>query len=421
MRILYFASGILVFVFWIHSGIRGVESEEEIPDYAKKQVLVWKGDITGIYENGEWIQIRIYRNFRLPQTPRSQEDFRKEILSQSWKIYGKNGILGEFQPTDLIWERKSRKPNRENEEWEAKLWGQVLMPGGISRLHLGAYIARFREEDSYLEPHHFFGKKSAPFPRRYIHPKDGKEMVLVDRGSFLYGQGTNSMEASFNPEYYRPKLGNLAELEPFYIDKYEVTNQEYARYLRETNSKPPLHWRGGRFPEGEEDYPVDYLSYEEVQGYANWAGKRIPTEWEWEKAARGPGVAIYQNRDETLSYSVNAIPYPFGSSYDSYLCNTQESGIGRSIQVYDLPAKGESPYGVVGMCGNVAEWTSSWYDKYPGQPYELKGYGKFYKVIRGGSYRDTAWEARVYHRSYGGIPNLREDRRAGFRLVKDIR
>jgi formylglycine-generating enzyme required for sulfatase activity len=103
------------------------------------------------------------------------------------------------------------------------------------------------------------------------------------------------------------------------------------------------------------------------------------------------------------------------------LCNTNESGIRDTVSVYKLPSTSASPYGIIGMCGNVAEWTNSWYSAYPLQPFVLKGYGKVYKVIRGGSYLDDSRNAKSFHRSYGGNPNLREDKKAGFRLVVDYR
>lgn len=404
---------LLIFFHTIHS---------ETTEFELKPIILWKGEIIGVYENQKLLKIQIYRNYKLPKTPKSQEEFRNFFFSQKWKIYYPNGLeWGEFQPRDLIWLKTSQFPDKKDETWEAKIWGETIPYQNDSHLPVGSYIAHIQMEPAYVEPHSFFGKKGTPLPKRIIHEKDGKEMVLVDRGVFLYGQGIVSTDPSFHPEYYRPGMDNLPDLEPYYIDKYEVTNGEYARYIKETNSKPPQHWKNGKYPEGEEHYPVDYLSYEEVQGYAKWAGKRLPTEWEWEKAARGPGVEIYTDRQERPIFYIRAIRYPFGDEYNPEYCNTLESGKGRTISVYELPTKSASPYGAIGMCGNVAEWTSSWYDKYPGQPYELNGYGKFFKVIRGGSYRDSAQEGLVYHRSYGGIPNLKEDKKAGFRLVKEIR
>ncbi|MDF3820918.1 SUMF1/EgtB/PvdO family nonheme iron enzyme, partial [Leptospira sp. 96542] len=129
----------------------------------------------------------------------------------------------------------------------------------------------------------------------------------------------------------------------------------------------------------------------------------------------------YTNRDETLGYQIIATKYPFGDDYDSLYCNTRESKIGKTVSVYELSTEGNSPYGAAGMCGNAPEWTSSFYELYPGHHIKSFSFGKIYKVVRGGSYAESAKNASTVARSYGGIPNLAEDRRAGFRLVMDYR
>lgn len=416
---------LLLGTLWFQFSVLAQDSplEEELTrDLAIRDILEWKGEIQGVYERRTQLKILITRNHSLPSKKLNRDTLRKEILSQPWIVYQNQNKkeLAIFHPKEVVWE-KIITQKKKSDNYQAVLWGELRAKDkkSLSLVAAGSYIAKYREEYAYLEPHNFFQKKASTLPKKIIYPKDGKEMQLVDRGIFLYGQGMDSTEASFNPEFFTPNMGNLKEVNPFYMDKYEVTNTEYQFYLKETNSKPPLHWINGKYPEGQGDHPVDFLTYIEVEGYARWSGKRIPTEWEWEKAARGTGVDIYQNRDETLSYYMQTISYPFGEKYDPGLCNTVESGIGRTESVYDLPTLGASSYGIIGLCGNVPEWTSSWFESYPGQPFTLRGYGKMYKVVRGGSYRDDHRTSRVYHRSYGGIPNLKEDRRAGFRLVKD--
>lgn len=392
-------------------------------DLAIRKVLVWKGEITGIYDRKTQLKIMIHRNQSIPYSLPDRNSLKKEILSQQWTVYQKKTKkeLAVFYPRDLIWE-KNLKQSKEN-AYTVSIWGELVATDqkSLSLIISGSYIAKYKEEKSFIEPNEYFLKNKKSLPKKIKHSKDRKEMLLVDRGIFLYGQGTDSTEASFNSEFFQPNLGNLIEIAPFYMDKYEVTNEEYNLYLKETNSKPPAHWENGIIPEGKESHPVNFLSYKEVQGYANWSGKRIPTELEWEKAARGAGVEIYQNRDETLSYYIQTISYPFGNEFDAKLCNTFESGINSTVSVYEIPTSSASPYGIIGMCGNVAEWTNSFYTAYSNQPFTLKGYGKVYKVIRGGSYLENSQNARVFHRSYGGNPNLLEDRRAGFRLITDYK
>lgn len=101
-------------------------------------------------------------------------------------------------------------------------------------------------------------------------------------------------------------------------------------------------------------------------------------------------------------------------------CNTSESKIKDTISVYELSTKGASSYGVIGMCGNAAEWTSSWYLPYHGHEISNPSFGKIFKVIRGGSFFEEKKKASSYYRNFGGKPNLISDRRAGFRLVKDF-
>lgn len=413
-----------IFFIPIQSILTQDKAEDDLStDLAIKQVLVWKGEITGIYERKTQLKIQIYRNQKLPQSLPDRDALRSEILSQNWKVFQKKtkSELAVFYPRELVWEKQLRK-NSEN-AYSAIVWGELVATDQLllGLIVAGSYIAKFKDEKVFIEPNDYFAKKPNSPVSRIIHSKDRKEMLLVSRGLFLYGQGIDSTESSFHPQYFQPNLGNLIEVAPFYMDRYEVTNEEYNQYLKETNSNPPAHWEMGKMPEGREDHPVNFLTYKEVEGYAKWSGKRIPTEWEWEKAARGMGIEIYQNKDETLSYYIQAIQFPHGNDFDAKLCNTNESGIRDTVSVYKLPSTSASPYGIIGMCGNVAEWTNSWYSAYPLQPFVLKGYGKVYKVIRGGSYLDDSRNAKSFHRSYGGNPNLREDKKAGFRLVVDYR
>lgn len=398
----------------------------EESDPALRKILIWKGEIQGVYERRTRLKIAIYRNHSLPKSQSEMEAWRQEILSQDWEVFqkGTDKILASFKPREVVWEAfsKPKGSKKEPKLFQATIWGDLYATDQktLSLVGNGSYIAKYKEEAAYVEPHNFFGKPKTPLPKRILHPVDRKEMLLVERGVFLYGQGIDSTESSYHLDYFQPNMGNLKEIAPFYMDKYEVTNSEYALYLQKTNSKPPAHWIGGKFPVGEESHPVNFLTYSEVEGYAKWSGKRIPTEWEWEKAARGVGVEIVENKNETLSYYIQAITYPHGDLYDAKFCNTIESGIGKTQSIYDLPKESASPYGILGMCGNVAEWTSSWYESYPNQPFLQRNYGKIYKVIRGGSYLEDSKVARVFHRSFGGNPNLMQDRKAGFRLVKDL-
>lgn len=170
-------------------------------------------------------------------------------------------------------------------------------------------------------------------------------MVLIPAGKFPYGEDNEEIE-----------------LPAFYLDRYEVSQAEYARflrYVRETGdharcnpreppnkNHTPLNW--GRPDITDPSYPVVGLDYWDVCAYAGWVGKRLPTEQEWEKAARG----------------AEGRPYPWGDVWDDRLCNWGPSpGKPRTLVAVDAMPEGQSPYGCFHMLGNAAEWTASFIDE----------------------------------------------------------
>jgi formylglycine-generating enzyme required for sulfatase activity len=141
-------------------------------------------------------------------------------------------------------------------------------------------------------------------------------------------------------------------LDTFEIAKYPVTNSQYACFVAVVNRKPPSHWGGTTPPEGLRTHPVVYVSWEDAAAFCAWLGEqekatiRLPTEAEWEKAARG----------------TDGRKYPWGNNFDETLCNMGETGIGGTSPVGIFPA-GESPYEVAEMAGNVWEWVHDRYDR----------------------------------------------------------
>jgi serine/threonine-protein kinase len=163
-----------------------------------------------------------------------------------------------------------------------------------------------------------------------VWEKDGKEMVRVPAGEFLYSDDKQKKE-----------------LPEFWIDKTPVTNAEFARFVAETGHPAPQHWGEAIPPKEIETHPVVYVSWKDAVDYAEWAGKRLPTEEEWEKAARGADGRKYPWGDET--------PTP-------ELCNFKQNE-GGTTPVGKYSPQGDSPYGCVDMSGNVWEWTATDYDK----------------------------------------------------------
>jgi len=164
-------------------------------------------------------------------------------------------------------------------------------------------------------------------------------MVLIPAGEFMMGSADDDIQAEGDELPQR-----VIALPDFYIDQFEVTNVEYKRFLDATGYPAPPQWQEGRYREDDDFDPVVNVTWWDATAYARWAGKRLPTEEEWEKAARGP----------------NGRRFPWGDEYDSHLANS-----GRSLVPANAYIEGASPYGVVNMAGNAAEWTATPYEPYP--------------------------------------------------------
>jgi formylglycine-generating enzyme required for sulfatase activity len=178
------------------------------------------------------------------------------------------------------------------------------------------------------------------------------EMVFIPAGEFEMGSSEEEVQALAEEYGVHPSLFAIETprrkvyVKSFLIDRYPVTNAEYAQFLEATKRSAPWTWPGGKYPAGEDDYPVTGVSWEEAAAYAAWAGKRLPTAEEWEKAARGTDGRVY----------------PWGNDWREDACWTDAAdcpqALARTTPVGAFPA-GASPYGVMDMCGNVAEWTAT--------------------------------------------------------------
>ncbi len=212
-----------------------------------------------------------------------------------------------------------------------------------------------------------------------ISPVDKKEMVLIPAGEFI--MGTNKTD----PENTQQKIGTVKPLfldqhperkvflGDYYIDRYEVTNAEYKVYMDDTKYPDfPAHWVDGTYPEGMGDHPITNVIWQEALAYALWAGKRLPTEAQWEKAARGP----------------NGLEYPWGNEYVKGKANVGIEGEKTTVPVGSKP-EDISPYNVYDMAGNVMEWTLDWYEAYPGNTHKDKRFGKSMKVLRGNGFQKS--------------------------------
>lgn len=174
------------------------------------------------------------------------------------------------------------------------------------------------------------------------------EMVRIPAGRFIMGTSAEEAERLAREYGYHPSwLGGETparevDLPAFEIDKYPVTNREFRTFCAATGYAPRPHWGGPEPPEAIRDHPVTFVSVVDAQAYADWAGKRLPTEAQWEKAARGTDGRLF----------------PWGSKFDPEACqwnrvHTPEGPGTASVRAHP---GGASPYGVMDMVGNVAEW-----------------------------------------------------------------
>ncbi len=242
------------------------------------------------------------------------------------------------------------------------------------------------------------------------------EWVLVPAGEFEMGTEGPPAEPDEAPKH-------RVHLDAFYIGKYEVTNGNYAVFVKSTGHAPPVSpdnpeplfnlWRGGTMLPGVEDLPVINVSWEDAAAYCKWAGGRLPTEAEWEKAARG----------------TDGRTYPWGN--DPVTGNRTNYGIAEvtfwegptTLAKKDQYEFGKSPYGAYEMAGNVWEWVQDWYDPeyYKNSPAKNPtgpASGQF-KVKRGGSWQNAPDKLRSTNRSKQ--PPADKRTYIGIRCAKDAK
>jgi formylglycine-generating enzyme required for sulfatase activity len=186
-------------------------------------------------------------------------------------------------------------------------------------------------------------------------------------------------------------------VDAFYMDKYEVTQAEYSRFIEATGAAKPWYWQEGKLVEGQQKFPIHHVMWEEAAAYCRWTGKRLPTEAEWERAARG-GLDRKRN--------------PWGDDGGrGRVAAPPQRQLG-PVEVGSVPA--QNAYGLFDIIGNVWEWTSDWYDRdyYASSPYhnpQGPPDGN-YRVIRG---------SQVHFRNYSD-PDYRTSI-IGFRCVQNVK
>ncbi len=224
------------------------------------------------------------------------------------------------------------------------------------------------------------------------------DMVLIPAGSFTMGQDGS-----------KPKNGpaHSVELPDYEIDRFEVTNEEFAWFIEQTGfvsyaeENSTKNWRDAA--EGKGNHPVVYVTWNDAVAYCEWAGKRLPTEAEWEKAARGD----------------DGRAYPWGNDFVPDAGNFYEGGIRGTTAVGSF-GTGASPYEVYDMAGNVREWVEDYFLAYEGAAADADPYfGEENRVNRGGGWFDgeDGEVVTTYNRN-AGPPDTSANDDIGFRCVR---
>ncbi len=241
--------------------------------------------------------------------------------------------------------------------------------------------------------------------------KDEAPMIVIPAGEFV--MGTDDGRSNERPEH-------KVWLPAYAIDTFEVTMGRYSRFLDATGHEAPPLWdyeAAGKVPER----PAVGMTWEGAHAYCKWAGKRLPTEAEWEKAARGTDGRRYPWGH--MQPFVDIANYNRGVwvSYEITLVDVHTGIKGMSIR-HGLKEGGRSPYGLYHMSGNVAEWVADWYDReYYGKSPEKQPKGPAEgekRAIRGGSWSDTPVAIRTTSR-VSAEPGY-QDQTLGVRCAMDI-
>jgi len=226
-------------------------------------------------------------------------------------------------------------------------------------------------------------------------------MVYIPAGQFLFGTDQKDTTGDLlsmgvpKPLYEDEHPLQKPFLKGYYIDRYEVTHSRYKIFVDDLGYVTPEYWENGIYPPGQDNHPVVWVSWFDAANFCDWAGKRLPTEKEWERAARG------QDGRE----------YPWGNTFQTENANLPVNSRSKTMitAVGSFP-KSTTPLGVHDLVGNVWEWVNDDYNPYPGNDKPNDNFGQGFKVLRGASAANIGhFPGEFYHKI------LKEFARAGYR------
>ncbi len=239
---------------------------------------------------------------------------------------------------------------------------------------------------------------ATPAPAQEAQAEPAKpltDLVEIPGGPFTMGQDGGSDDEAPAHE---------VDVPTFSMELFEVTNAQFAAFVADTGYVTEAETGGSAgwkpLAEGKDNYPVVKVTWNDAKAFCEWAGRRLPTEAEWEKAARG----------------TDARKFPWGDDWDANRANVKEAGFRGTTPVGTF-ADGASPFGIFDMAGNVWEWTADWYQPYPGNTVADPFYGEEFKVLRGGGWFDEPDQVLTTNRSSTSPTAANDD--IGFRCASD--